>query len=521
MITTTTTTQDLRQWKSWGEVYRLYMASLDTQDKSTGEEKSLDPKKKRRRSRKSRWGQEPEEKKQQPTEEKQQQPTEEKKQQKQPDTSSEVEEPPTKKRKRKSRWGKETSQSAALASFMSPDQMKLMQHRMRLSTLEAELAELKDDSTKRDELIKEKEALNREISVLAMKTTNYASGRQFVRKLYAPVKEYPDYNFMGLLIGPRGNTHRKMEAETNCKIAIRGKGSAKSISNADQEETLHVIITGTNLEQVEKAEAMIAELLVPVDDTKNSHKMRQLRELAIYNGTFREDNYCSICGEKGHKQFECPNRQQTQNKIFEVRCSICGGFGHLTSDCKGKNNTEQTKMEEDYLNFMAEMGQPVNTDLPSTATSSSSSSSVPTVPSTTNVPSTTTPSTSSNVPKAAMITANGEKDSTITASTTPTPTWQTGAYVPPPPQPMPWNAVPRYLHPPPYGMYPPQMQYMPPPPSHAFGQQQYPYQNYAPYPPYGQQYPPPQQYGGGGANNYSAQPPPPPPPPPSSTSTSK
>ena len=56
---------------------------------------------------------------------------------------------------------------------------------------------------KYQDLIKEKEKLQRDISELAMKTANVKvdRGQQFVRKLYAPVKEYPDYNFMGLLIG--------------------------------------------------------------------------------------------------------------------------------------------------------------------------------------------------------------------------------------------------------------------------------------------------------------------------------
>ncbi|CAM9546627.1 unnamed protein product, partial [Ectocarpus sp. 8 AP-2014] len=46
------------------------------------------------------------------------------------------------------------------------------------------------------------------------------------RKLYIPTDEYPGYNFIGkcLIIGPRGNTQKRMERETDCKIAIRGKG---------------------------------------------------------------------------------------------------------------------------------------------------------------------------------------------------------------------------------------------------------------------------------------------------------
>ena len=65
-----------------------------------------------------------------------------------------------------------------------------------------------------------------------------------------------------------------MEKETNCKISIRGKGAVKSTANEGSDEELHVVITGTNLEEVEKAEAMVAELLVPIDDSLNPHKAK-------------------------------------------------------------------------------------------------------------------------------------------------------------------------------------------------------------------------------------------------------
>lgn len=53
--------------------------------------------------------------------------------------------------------------------------------------------------------------------------------------------------------------------------------------------------------QVEKACKLIEELLVVVDDDKNEHKQKQLRELALINGTLKEDEYCSVCAEKGHR----------------------------------------------------------------------------------------------------------------------------------------------------------------------------------------------------------------------------
>lgn len=51
-------------------------------------------------------------------------------------------------------------------------------------------------------------------------------------KVLIPQEEHPDINFVGLLIGPRGNTLKAMEKETGAKIIIRGKGSVKEVRMA-------------------------------------------------------------------------------------------------------------------------------------------------------------------------------------------------------------------------------------------------------------------------------------------------
>lgn len=44
-------------------------------------------------------------------------------------------------------------------------------------------------------------------------------------KIYIP--EVKNYSFIGRILGPRGISVRRLEAETECKILIRGKGSIK------------------------------------------------------------------------------------------------------------------------------------------------------------------------------------------------------------------------------------------------------------------------------------------------------
>jgi hypothetical protein len=35
------------------------------------------------------------------------------------------------------------------------------------------------------------------------------------------------YNFVGRLLGPRGNSLKRVEATTQCRVYIRGRGSVK------------------------------------------------------------------------------------------------------------------------------------------------------------------------------------------------------------------------------------------------------------------------------------------------------
>lgn len=46
-------------------------------------------------------------------------------------------------------------------------------------------------------------------------------------KVYVPVKEHPDFNFVGRILGPRGLTAKQLEQETGCKVMVRGKGSMR------------------------------------------------------------------------------------------------------------------------------------------------------------------------------------------------------------------------------------------------------------------------------------------------------
>ncbi|KAL1903075.1 Branchpoint-bridging protein [Sporothrix stenoceras] len=161
-------------------------------------------------------------------------------------------------------------------------------------------------------------------------------------KVYVPVNDYPEINFIGLLIGPRGNTLKKMETESGAKIAIRGKGSVKegkgrsdAAHSSNQEEDLHCLIMADTEEKVEKAKQLIhnvIETAASIPEGQNELKRNQLRELAALNGTLRDDENqaCQNCGQIGHRKYDCPEKQ---NYTANIICRVCGNAGHMARDC--------------------------------------------------------------------------------------------------------------------------------------------------------------------------------------------
>eukprot|EP00808_Paulinella_micropora_P003599 g54578.t1 len=214
------------------------------------------------------------------------------------------------------------------------------------------------------------------------------------KRIMVPYKKYPDYNFQGALIGPRGMNQKRLEKETGCKIAIRGRGTRKKVgyeAASGMDLDMHVYITADTEEKMKAGIEAVHKILTPVSEAE---RVRALKEVAMINGVWREEKPCTICGERGHKIYDCPKKQSTSWTPANVTCAICGDKTHPAVDCPRRDAAlggqvgQQPPMNltGEYDSFMAELFAESEGGPPSVPASSPIPTPPPTAPPPNSVP---------------------------------------------------------------------------------------------------------------------------------------
>ncbi|XP_048582464.1 KH domain-containing, RNA-binding, signal transduction-associated protein 2 isoform X2 [Nematostella vectensis] len=117
-------------------------------------------------------------------------------------------------------------------------------------------------------------------------------------KVFIPVKDHPKFNFVGKLLGPRGNTFKRLQNSTGTKMSILGKGSMRDKEKEEElratedpkyahlGEELHVLIEveappGQAHARLGIAIEEIKKYLIP--EMNDEIHQEQMREMAILN----------------------------------------------------------------------------------------------------------------------------------------------------------------------------------------------------------------------------------------------
>ncbi|MGH0182587.1 UNVERIFIED_CONTAM: hypothetical protein FKN15_009833 [Acipenser sinensis] len=152
-------------------------------------------------------------------------------------------------------------------------------------------------------------------------------------KVMIPQDEYPEINFVGLLIGPSFNAQ-----EMNPNLAVPSPGP---------------LCSQLSLSPCLQIRNILKQGIETPEDQNDLRKM-QLRELARLNGTLREDDNRIL------RPWQSTEPRSITNATV---CTKCGGAGHISSDCKftrqgdPQSAQDKARMDKEYLSLMAELGE--------------------------------------------------------------------------------------------------------------------------------------------------------------------
>ncbi|XP_013098023.1 KH domain-containing, RNA-binding, signal transduction-associated protein 2 [Stomoxys calcitrans] len=132
------------------------------------------------------------------------------------------------------------------------------------------------------------------------------------QKVWFPIKEYPKFNFVGKIMGPKGNTLRQLQEETFCKMTVLGRNSMRdhakeeelrksgNLKYAHLSRDLHIEIStvappSEAYHRLAYALAEVRKFMIP--DANDDIRIEQLREMDGKERFYKKSHYAKAYGE--------------------------------------------------------------------------------------------------------------------------------------------------------------------------------------------------------------------------------
>eukprot|EP00968_Pinguiococcus_pyrenoidosus_P024883 scaffold5143_cov231-Pinguiococcus_pyrenoidosus.AAC.2 len=142
----------------------------------------------------------------------------------------------------------------------------------------------------------------------------FRDGEQTEKKIYVPLKDFPDINYRGILIGPKGKHQKDLEERTGASVLVRGRGTERP-GDPPEDEEMHVVLRGSQ-QAVERATKEVEAILRHVErhvrwtdraradrphagarhPRRHDHRQRRLPRPADLAGVRRPTDRAAGCG---------------------------------------------------------------------------------------------------------------------------------------------------------------------------------------------------------------------------------
>ncbi|XP_002018137.2 KH domain-containing, RNA-binding, signal transduction-associated protein 2 [Drosophila persimilis] len=154
------------------------------------------------------------------------------------------------------------------------------------------------------------------------------------QKVLFPIKEYPKFNFVGKILGPKGNTLRQLQEETMCKMVVMGRNSMRDHGKEEElrisgnpkyahlSRDLHVEIStvappAEAYHRISYALGEVRKFMIP--DANDDIRLEQLREMDGKERIYKKSHhYSKSYGEHGAYSTRTPPPASSKPKVYSI-----------------------------------------------------------------------------------------------------------------------------------------------------------------------------------------------------------
>ncbi|ALC40514.1 qkr58E-1 [Drosophila busckii] len=154
------------------------------------------------------------------------------------------------------------------------------------------------------------------------------------QKVLFPIKEYPKFNFVGKILGPKGNTLRQLQEETMCKMVVMGRNSMRDHGKEEElrssgnpkyahlSRDLHVEIStvappAEAYHRLGYALCEVRKFMIP--DANDDIRLEQLREMDGKERMYKKSHhYSKSYGEHNAYSTRTPPPASAKPKVYSI-----------------------------------------------------------------------------------------------------------------------------------------------------------------------------------------------------------
>ncbi|CAH1169244.1 unnamed protein product [Phyllotreta striolata] len=169
-------------------------------------------------------------------------------------------------------------------------------------------------------------------------------------RVVVPVRDHPKFNFVGKLLGPKGNSLKRLQEDTMCKMAVLGRGSMK---DRHKEEELRASGDPKFQHLSEELHVEISAFATPAEaHARIAYALAEVRRFLVpdYNDDIRQEQMweMQVLSSQKNLKSDDSNNGGSQSEINEDRLSdedATDANNIFTNDAQnGKDNLEHPAM---------------------------------------------------------------------------------------------------------------------------------------------------------------------------------